>query len=132
MIYSGSLVLLHLKLNDEWHIIGGMRDTRLEVSSQLIDATHNNSGAWRELLPDSGLRYVNITGSGAFTDSEAEKKIQELVFLGKIAEYRLEFANSSSLTGDFQISHYERFGNVNSEENYVISLASSGKIIFDT
>ena len=109
-----------------------MRDTRLEVSSQLIDATHNSSGAWRELLPDAGLRYVNITGSGVFTDSGAEKKIQELVFLGEIAEYRLEFANSSSLTGNFQISHYERSGNVNSEENYVISLSSSGKIIFDT
>lgn len=131
MIYSGSLILLSLKLADKWQTVGGMRNLKMVVNSQLIDSSNNSSVAWRELLDESGLRHVSITGSGAFTDSDGEKHLQELVFAGKIAEYRFKFANGSSLLGKFQISHYERLGEINEEENYVINLESSGKILFE-
>jgi predicted secreted protein len=131
MIYSGSLVLLCLKLADKWQTIGGMRNLKMAVNSQLIDSSNNSSVAWRELLDESGLRHVSIAGAGAFTDSDGERYIQELVFAGKLGEYKFKFANGSSLTGKFQISHYERLGDMNEEENYLINLESSGEILFE-
>lgn len=130
MIYSGSLVLLSLKLAEQWQTVGGMRNLKMVVNSQLIDSSNNNSIAWRELLNEAGLRYVTISGSGAFTDSAGEKNLQELVFLGKLAEYKFKFANGSSLIGKFIINHYERIGEVNEEESYTINLESSGEILF--
>lgn len=130
MIYSGSLVLLSLKLADKWQTIGGMRNLKMVASSQLIDSSNNSSIAWRELLDESGLRHISISGAGAYTDSEGEQHLQELVFAGMIAEYKFKFANGSSLTGKFQISHYERLGEMNEEENYIINLESSGEVLF--
>lgn len=129
MIYSGGLVILHLKLQNTWQIVSGMRNVRMVVNSQLVDSSNNSSNGWRELLPEAGLRQVNISGSGAFTDSEAERNIQELVLTGKLGEYKISFANGSSLSGKFQISHYERLADMTSEENYAISLESSGEIL---
>ncbi|MCT4635172.1 MAG: phage tail protein [Rickettsiales bacterium] len=131
MIYSGSLVLLSLKQADQWQAVGGMRNLKMVVNSQLIDSSNNNSIAWRELLNEAGLRYVSISGSGAFTDSAGEIYLQELVFTGKLAKYKFKFANGSSLIGKFIISHYERLGEVNEEENYVINLESSGEVLFE-
>ena len=130
MIYSGSLVTLHVKLQDQWLVIGGMRVTKLVMNSQLVDVSNSSSGAWRELMDEAGVRKVNIIGSGAFSSSEAEKYIQKLAFVGKLAEYKLSFANNSELSGLFKINHYERLGEMNEIENYVISLESSAKILF--
>lgn len=129
MIYSGALVILHLKLQDKWQIIGGMRNVRLLVNTQLIDSSGHSSNGWRELLPEAGLRQVNISGSGAFTNSEAERNIQELALTGKFGEYKITFGNGGSLSGKFQISHYERLSEMTSEEGYVISLESSGALV---
>ncbi len=130
MIYSGSLTILHVKLQDKWLLVGGMRITKLIMNSQLVDASNSSSGAWRELMDEAGVRRVNIIGSGAFSNSEAEKYIQKMAFAGKLAEYKLSFANNSELSGLFKINHYERSGEMNEIENYVISLESSANILF--
>jgi predicted secreted protein len=131
MIYSGSLVTLHVKLQDQWLVVGGMRLTKLVMNSQLVDASNSSSGGWRELMDEAGVNKVNIIGAGAFSNSKAEQYIQKLAFAGKLAEYKLNFANGSELLGLFKISHYERLGEMNEMENYVISLESSAKIFFE-
>ncbi len=128
MLYSGSLVLLSLKIRKNWQEIGGMRSTKVVINNQLIDASNISGGNWQELLDQAGLRQVNINGAGAFLNSEAEQAIQRLAFMFKIAEYKISFSNRDYLIGNFQISHYERLGDVDEEECYAIALASSGKI----
>ena len=131
MIYSGSLVILHVKLHDQWMVVGGIRLTKMVINSQLVDATNYASGAWRELAEEAGVRSVNITCAGAFSNSEAEKNIQSFAFSGKLAEYKLSFANGGEMRGKFQVSQYERLGEMNEMENYVLSLESSAKIVFE-
>lgn len=129
MIYDGSLVMLHLKMHGKWQALGGMRTTKLEINNQLIDASNYSNGPWREVLSEAGGRYVSISGSGAFTD--AEMNLEFLAMGNKIAEYKLSFANGSDLIGKFQISHYEHIGKIGMEENYILSLESSGRILFE-
>ena len=127
-MYNGALMLLQLKINKGWQVIGGLRTTKLEISNQLIDSSNVSSGAWRELSGSNGLKHMNISASGMFTDSESEKTICKLAFTGELAEYKLSFANKDSLQGKFQVMHYDRFGEVDEEESYSITIASSGKI----
>ena len=130
MIYIGSSVLLHLKVQDNWFNIGGMRTTRLSVNNQLVESNTSISGPWRELLAEAGFRNLNITGAGVFSNSEAENNIHKLAFTGGLAEYKLIFGDGSNLSGKFQISHYQRIADMDEEENYVINLASSGEIFY--
>ena len=127
VLYSGSLVLLSLKIEETWQEIGGMRSTKMVINNQLIEASNIAGGNWRELLDQAGLLYVNIYGTGAFLNSKAEQFIQRLVFKSKIAEYKLVFASKDYLIGNFQVTHYERLGEVDEEECYIIALASSGR-----
>lgn len=129
-MYSGSQVLLYLKTQDKWHIVGGMRNTKLILNSQLINVGINGESPWKELLPEAGLRQLTIIGSGAFSNSSAENDIQKLAFSGKIAEYKLIFPAGNSVGGKFQINNYQRIANMDEEERYTISLVSSGQIFF--
>ncbi len=127
-MYNGALMLLKLKINDNWQVIGGMRTTRLLINRQSTESNNISSYAWKEIL-GSGLKQININATGIFTGNEAEKQIYKLAFSGDLAEYSLELADKESLQGKFQITHYDRFGDVDEEEGYSICLASSGEII---
>ena len=85
-------------------------------------------GNWRELMNQAGLLHININGEGVFLNSQAEKIIQKIAFKAILSEYKLAFASGDYLVGVFQIIHYERFGEVDEEECYAITLANSGRI----
>jgi predicted secreted protein len=128
MIYDGSLLLLYLKIKDRYAIIGGMRTIKFILNNQLIDSSNISSGIWRELANGGGFKHIDITLIGDFTDNEAEQNIRALAFSGELAEYQLSFANDETLTGKFQITYYERIGEVSEIEQYAIGFASSGEI----
>ena len=132
MIYSGSLLLLELKVQDKWHVVGGMKVTKFVLNRQFIASNNISNGMWRELLEGAGLKAIEITATGSFSNSLAEQELSKIALEGESAEYRLSLASGKSLTGKFQITYYERIGEVNEEENYRINLASSGETIYDT
>ena len=128
MVFSGSLVFLYLKIDNNWEIIGGMRNTSLSLNTQLIDSSNVSSSAWRKLQNASGLKHINIAAVGIFTDTKSHKMLRKMAFSSEAGEYKLSFPNGDNLIGHFQISHYERLGNVAEEECYQISFASSGEV----
>lgn len=128
MIYSGSLVTLFLRGDQKWEIIGGVRNIKLEINAPLVENSNHNSGPWRMLQDEAGIRCVNITGNGVFTSNIAEQMIQELALSGKKARYKIVFADNKKLEGEFLISYYQRYCHIDNEENYILTLSSSGKI----
>lgn len=130
-MYNGALMLLKLKINDNWQIIGGMRTTRLLINRKICESNNISHHAWRELL-GPGLKQINISATGIFTGNEAEKQIYKLALSGELAEYALKLVDKETLQGNFQITHYDRFGDVDEEEGYAISIESSGEIIYSS
>jgi len=106
-----------------------MYTTKFELNNQLIEANNISSDNWRELLDNSGIRYLNITVSGVFSNSESEQAIKKLAFSGDLAEYKISFHSQESLIGKFKIKYYERIGSINEEEHYMVGLASSGAVL---
>ena len=128
--YSGNLVLLKIKIKGGYQTIGGMRTTRFLLNNQLIDVTNKDSGRWRNLLSGVGTSSVSITGSGVFTDSEAEKLMRKSAFEHEKLAFQLIFGNGDKLHGEFILSTYERSGNVSEEEVYNVSLESASKVTY--
>jgi TP901-1 family phage major tail protein len=126
--YSGNLVLLKVKQYKTYEVVGGMRTTRFLLNNQIIDATHKESGKWRELLSEVGVTSVSITGSGIFTNKTSESIVRNIAFKNQKSKFLLTFGNGDQIRGEFIVSTYERAGNVSEEETYNISLESAGEV----
>lgn len=125
---NGSLVLLKIKNDKIYEVIGGMKTTRFTIHNQTIDASNKDSGSWRALLEGAGLSYMNISGNGVFTDSNAEYILRKAAFSNQAQKFKITYPNGDFIKGMFHISNYERSGNFNEEELYAITLESSGQI----
>ena len=129
-IYKGAEMLLKIKLNNKFETIGGMKVTRLNLSNQLIDASNKDSGSWRLLIENSGLKSLSLLASGVVTNNNAEKQMAKAAFDSSINTYQLVSESGDVIEGDFYVLSYERAGNVFEEECYSIALESSGNIKF--
>ena len=116
--------------SESFATIAGMRSTRLSINSELVDITNKDSGGWRELLSDGGVRRVSISGAGVFTNSQAEIDLQGKVLAGTIANYRIVFESGDMFSGAFLVSALDYAGEHNGERSYTISLESSGPVTF--
>jgi TP901-1 family phage major tail protein len=129
-IYRGSEMLLKIQINDKFEIVGGMRVTRLNLSNQLIDASNKDSGSWRLLIENSGLKSLSLIASGVLTNSDAERHLARAAFESTLKKYQLISESGDCIEGSFYVLSYERSGNVFEEEAYSIALESSGDIEF--
>ena len=133
VVQNGSLVLLkigHGTIPEKYVTIGGMRTTRFLLNNQLIDASHKESGKWRQLLTGAGISMMSISGAGIFTDSVSEIILRRNAFDNKAGNFRIYFGNGDILSGLFIISSYERLGNFGEEEGYSLTLESAGEVIY--
>lgn len=128
MIFDGALVFLYINLDGEYFLIGGMRITKLSFTNKAIYSSSLSKHGWQELFDEAGSKSLNLRVVGAYSDSIAEQKIIELAFLNKTAKYKISFPNGKAIEGNFQIIHYERYGNIKEEEQYIIDFLSSGEI----
>lgn len=48
---AGKKFLLYVAYDSKWNLIGGLRDTTLEISADSIDASSKDNGGWGESLP---------------------------------------------------------------------------------
>lgn len=120
---------LYLKLQQQWNLIGGIKSSKMEIASQIVDITNVSSRLWRELMPTASLKYVNISAEGVFSNSFAESSITNIALAGEIKEYKLEFAKDKKIQGKFQITYYQRYGKIDEEERYSINISSSGAVL---
>lgn len=130
---SGAMVLI--KVGDgggpeQFTTIGGLRTSEMDVNNQLIDASNVESGAWRLLLSGSGLQSVRITGKGIFVDSNEEEAVRASTFANSIKNYRFLFSNGDMLQGAFRITRYQRGGEYNDAEYYLLTMDSAGPLTY--
>lgn len=48
---AGKKFLLYVAYDSQWNLIGGLRDTSLEISADSIDASSKDNGGWGEAIP---------------------------------------------------------------------------------
>jgi TP901-1 family phage major tail protein len=110
--------------------IGGLRNVSISLKNKIMDSSNLNAGKWRALVSNGGVSSIAISGGGFFSDSGAEEKIRTLAFAGGGNNYEIILGDKDKISGSFLISSYKRSGDINTEEEFSISLESSGTIVF--
>jgi predicted secreted protein len=110
--------------------VGGFEEHTLTVNDEPVDTTDKDSARWRE-LNSFGLRSVDVSASGFLSDDANF----ELVYQAKISgdpmlNFRMEYGNSKTATGQFFIASAEGSGSKNESQKVSISLQSSGAVTF--
>ena len=131
MIEKGSAFLL--KIGDgaavpAFATVAGLRTTQLSINGEAVVVTTKDSGGWRQLLSQAGVRSVSVSGAGVFTGSAAEARIKGHALAGTIDDYRLSFEGGDSLTGRFLVTRLDYAGDFTGERSYTLSLESSGPV----
>lgn len=106
--------------------IAGLRTKTLTINNETVDITTSDEAPWRELLGDTGLRSVSLSGSGVFQDDTAINAIEDLVMSGLLSNFKITFENGDDITGAFQVTSFEYGGEHTAEQTYSMSLESSG------
>jgi TP901-1 family phage major tail protein len=106
--------------------IAGLRSKTITLNNETVDITTSDEAPWRQLLGDTGIRSVSLSGSGVFEDDAAVNSIEDLAFNGNLEEFQIVFGNGDILQGVFQVTSFEYGGEHGSEQTYTVSLESGG------
>jgi len=133
-VKKGSLVLLKVgdggTPTEDFTTLGGLMVTRLVLENRSVSADTLESGAWRTLLPEAGLRRAAVEGRGLFTNTATEETVRAGAFAGAVRNWRLYFPSGDYLAGPFLVAAYQREGDVEEAEACRLVLESAGAIAY--
>jgi TP901-1 family phage major tail protein len=123
----GRLMLLYIgSAVDPTQLLGGLKSTTLTMANQVVDVSTKDTFGWRELLEDGSLKFFSIACDGIFKNSSSDAIIRGFVFSNTLNPFTFAFPNGDTISGTFQITNYQRKGDVEGVETYSMTLESTG------
>jgi predicted secreted protein len=110
--------------------IGGLISTGMKLNNEIISANNLSSGKYRSINSQTGIASLSINGRGYFLNSTSEEVLRECAFMNTDSNFQLHFGNGDMVSGAFVVSEYQRLGSVNSQEDFLVVLESSGNVNF--
>ena len=134
--FSGRLFLLAIETGTEgsgtYVDIGGLRDANITINQSTVDTTSKSSAGIRQLLDAPVLRSISISGSGVFLNDASIKAIRDAAMAGDQKGFRITTAGTATAgvtyTGQFAITSFEESGAYDGEQQYSVSLESTGTV----
>jgi len=128
----GRDMLVKIRSTDNNFItVAGLRSKTLAFNARTIDVTdHESIDQWRELLPGSGVKSAEISGSGIFKDAESDAIMRMAFFEQKRINCQFILPDFGQIEGDFLINRLSFAGNFAGEATYEISFSSAGAASF--
>jgi len=130
--------LFLLKISDgtsptTFQTVAGLRTNDVTINGNPVDISNKGSNGWQEMLPDGGIKSVDISGSGIF-DASATGPLRR-VFLSALAggtflEAEVISGSGDKFTGTWSCSTFKRAGTHTEAETFDITMKSSGPVIW--
>ncbi|NWG71786.1 MAG: phage major tail protein, TP901-1 family [Parvularculaceae bacterium] len=111
--------------------VGGLRARTLSLNAAAVDVTHAESGGWRELLGEAGVRQASVAGAGVFLADEAAALVRSVFFSGAVRTFRIVIPGFGQITGPFLIGNLDYAGASEGEVDFSIALESAGPLSFE-
>ena len=128
---KGKDLLLKIHDGSDFVTVAGLRSRRIAFNAEAVDITDAESaGRWRELLEGAGVRRAALSGSGIFKDQSSDGLVRGAFFAGSILNWQVVIPDFGTVTGLFQITALEYFGQHNGEVMFDLALESAGLITF--
>lgn len=113
--------------------VAGLRANSFTLNNDAVDVTNKDSNGFRTLLAGAGVQSMSLSANGVFLDSAAEETLRSYAAANAVNNYEIYSggdAGGDKWAGAFMITSYGRGGDYNNEENFSITLESSGAIVF--
>lgn len=127
---KGRDLLLKVQSGADFQTVAGLRATTLSFNAESVDATSQESGAWRELLAGAGLRSASLRGQGIFKDAASDATVRQLFFDGAIVPWRVVVPDFGVIEGPFQVTALDYGARHDAEVTFELALASAGPLSF--
>ncbi|MFT3672693.1 phage major tail protein, TP901-1 family [Aestuariivirga sp.] len=127
---KGRDLLLKVQSGADFQTVAGLRATTLSFNAESVDATSQESGAWRELLAGAGLRSASLRGQGIFKDAASDATVRQLFFDGAIVPWRVILPDFGVIEGPFQVTALDYGARHDAEVTFELALASAGPLSF--
>ncbi len=111
--------------------VAGLRTRTFSLNAREVDATHSESGGWRELLAGAGVRQAAVAGAGVFLNDAAALSLRAAFFAGAVRRFQLAVPGLGTMTGPFLIANLDYAGDHDGEATFSIALASAGALVFE-
>jgi TP901-1 family phage major tail protein len=112
-----------------YETVAGLRANEIMFNARPVDVTHAQSvGRWRELLDQSGVRSVRISGNGLLQTQTADILLREIFFSGSECEWQIFIPNFARLEGTFILTQLNYAGTYDGEVNWEMEVQSAGEV----
>jgi TP901-1 family phage major tail protein len=111
--------------------VAGLRTRTFSLNAREVDATHSESGGWRELLAGAGVKQASVAGSGVFLNDAAALSLRAAFFAGAARTFKLIVPGLGTMTGPFIIANLDYAGDHDGEATFSVALASAGALAFE-
>jgi TP901-1 family phage major tail protein len=112
-----------------FNTVAAQRSTSLSINGESVDVTNKDSAAqMRELMEGGGVKSMDISGEGVFTDDASQTELEDWALAGSIDNYQIEMEDGRIYEGPFQVTSVEYSGDHNGEQTYSVELESAGEI----
>lgn len=129
----GRTLLIRDGLTGGSAVIAAMRETSFTINGAAVEVTDKDSpGQYRELLAGAGAVKVTLTARGLLHGNSQSHTLASRCIARSIDNYRLEFDNGDSLSGGFQLTHFEASGSFDGEQIYNLTFESGAALTFAT
>ena len=107
--------------------VAGFRATSLSFNGSPLDITNVDSDGWQEMLPDGGIKSMQISGDGIVAN---DTNLDALMALTGVSGNFQVVSKGASRTfqGNFVVENFSLNGDINSPEGFSISLQSNGAV----
>lgn len=109
--------------------LGGLRTKSGSFASDAIEVTNHGSNQWRQVLDDAGIRSMEFSGSGVYTNETLFQLVMDRTFLNQLMCMMIIDVKADQIfEGCFKVTQIEMAGEFDGESSYSISAVSAGEI----
>lgn len=113
--------------------VAGLRANGIKINGNPVDISNKGSNGWQEMLPNAGIKSVDITGNGVF-DANVTAPLMTIMKSalngGSFLEAEVISGAGDKFTGTWSCQTFERTGDYKDAELFTITMASSGPVIY--
>lgn len=129
-VKRGRDMLLKIEEDGAFITVAGLRTKSIKLNSQTVDVTDQSSNGWTELLPETGIRSVSVTGSGVFRDAESDARVRAAFFAQTVVNAQMILPGFGTIAGPVLVTSLTYAGTFKGEATFEVTLSSAGEPSF--
>ncbi|QGR02461.1 hypothetical protein EDL79_02125 [Ehrlichia ruminantium] len=125
-------ILLQIKdPNNKFIPLNNIKNLKMGLHNKNEYTKNISSSGWKNVLCNSGNKYIIFKISGIIDYSYADKLLQIFSFKNEIAEFKITINKKEIISTKCIIETYERYYEPNNFDNFNTTLISTEKVLFN-